>query len=66
MTFKEWWSQYPLPVINRTKQFDLLFAAARAAFNAGKRAGRKEESTKWLKRQSNLHASSGVRHSTGD
>ena len=65
MTFREWWFSYDMPLINGVKQFDILQKATRAAYNAGKRAGRKEEGDKWRTRQSNLSASSGARRSTG-
>lgn len=65
MTFREWWLSYKLPVISSRGYFDLLQRATRAAYNAGKRAGREEEGDKWRTRQSNLSVSSGARHSTG-
>lgn len=65
MRFSEWWATYRLPVISSRGTFDLLQKATQSAFNAGKRAGRKEATEKWLKRQSSLFASSGQKRSTG-
>lgn len=65
MTFREWWVSYKLPVISSRGYFDVLLRATRAAYNAGKKAGREEEGGKWRTRQSSLSVSSGVRRSTG-
>lgn len=68
MTFHEWWTTYNLPVISSRGTFDILLKATKAAFYAGRKAGRKEiidRRSTWQTKQSSSSASSGAKRSTG-